>query len=139
MTDQSGAAGTARQLLEARAREMLEHSSDSVASELEHAQGWLRETGFGEPGSYWQVDGIAGGLGALANAWGRLTLWSRGNDTYDSLRPEFEGIMDRLVAMWKRLLYETPAEHDVETLRDILERMRRLRDSALRDEKPNSA
>jgi len=110
-----------------RARELLEYSSDSVESELDRAQGWLQEAQVGRRAGYWQEEGMAGAVGALANAWGRLTLWSRANGAYDGLCDEMAAIMDRLVDV-RRSVAHGPSTQDAEALQELLERVRHVRE-----------
>lgn len=53
-----------------RARDLWDASSESVSSELDHAASWLRMTTLPGPADYWDVEAVAGAVGALANAWG---------------------------------------------------------------------
>jgi hypothetical protein len=98
-----------------RAKTLLQHSSTSVASMLAHADGWLsmaappRETGFRV------VDSEAGALGALVNAWGRLTFLARTNGTYDRVRGDLDQAADQLVET-HRLLMSTCEGEDERTL-----------------------
>jgi hypothetical protein len=133
MTERLTESGIPPPYLEDRAREMLDHSSDSVQTELDHTQGWLREVEIGRPGSFWQA-GTVGGLGALANAWGRLTLWSRANGTYPSVRGDLDGVMDQLIELRQKLIHGAPEEGDAEVLRGLLERMRKVHQIVKRGE-----
>jgi hypothetical protein len=125
MTERLTESGIPPPYLEDRAREMLEHSSDSVQTELDHTQGWLREVEIGRPGSFWQA-GTVGGLGALANAWGRLTLWSRANGTYPSVRGDLDGVMDQLIELRQKLIHGASEDGDAQVLMHLLERMRKV-------------
>jgi hypothetical protein len=117
-----------QRLLAERVRDILEHSSDSVTSELDHAQGWLREAGLGSPGNALQVEGVAAGVGALANAWGRLVFLARSNGTYPSVRRDLDEVMERMVELWTRLLQGVAEARDADALHRMLDRMRALRD-----------
>lgn len=114
------------EIVEDRARELLDNSSASVRSELVHADGWLRSAGTPSRAPGWQVDVVAGALGALSNAWGRLTLWSKGNGTYEQIRHDLEQTMGQLVELHKRLVREGKTEGDIRELQAILEHFRRM-------------
>lgn len=122
------------EVIEDRARELLDNSSASVRSELVHADGWLRSAGTPSAAPGWQVDVVAGALGALANAWGRLTLWSKGNGTYDRVSQDLNQGMTQLVELRKRLVREGNIEGDVAELQAILECFRRVHDTVERAE-----
>ncbi|MDQ2741487.1 MAG: hypothetical protein M3Z66_04215 [Chloroflexota bacterium] len=117
---------TSAEIIENRALELLQYSSSSVQSELEHAQGWLRGASTSSQAPGWQVDAIAGTLGSLSNAWGRLTLWARSNSTYDRVRDDLDGSMDQLVALHRRLVQAGQTEGDIEVLHGILRRLRQV-------------
>lgn len=97
-------------LIRKRAVDLLAHSSDSVTSELDRARGWLQTQGWLRGGQVtapsidWEVEALAGCIGSLSNAWGRLTLWSRANGTYDSVREDLDGVMKDLVDLLTRML-----------------------------------
>src|SRR5579884_2761168 len=113
MTNQEDAASVTA----ARAREILELSSDSVTSELDHARSHLREAGFGGAAGYYRIEGVAGALGALANAWGRITLWARAIDAHDAHAARLTSLMDALVDVHTHLSAGTCGEPHVERLR----------------------
>lgn len=117
------------EITEDRARELLDNSSASVRSELVHADGWLRSASTPSRAPGWQVDVIAGALGALANAWGRLTLWARGNGSYQQVSKELERSMDDLVELHKRLVRQGETEGDIKELQALLERFQRVHET----------
>lgn len=122
------------EVIEDRARELLDSSSASVRSELVHADGWLRSAGTPSRAPGWQVDVVAGTLGALANAWGRLTLWAKGNGTYEQVREDLDQSMGELVVLHKRLIGEGKTEGDISELQSILERFQRVHETVERAE-----
>jgi hypothetical protein len=117
------------EIIEDRARELLDNSSASVRSELVHADGWLSSANTPSRAPGWQVDIVAGALGALANAWGRLTLWSKGNGTYERVSQELNESMEQLVEVRKRLVREGKTEGDIGELQTILERFQRVHET----------
>lgn len=125
---------TEAEIIEDRARELLDNSSASVRSELVHADGWLRSASTPSRAPGWQVDVVAGALGALSNAWGRLTLWSKGNGTYERVSEDLDQSMKRLVELHKRLVREGNTEGDIQELQDILHRFQRMHETVERAE-----
>jgi hypothetical protein len=103
---------TRREQAVERAKTLLQNSSTSVASMLAHADGWLsmaappRETGFRV------ADTEAGALGALVNAWGRLTFLARANGTYDRVRDDLDQAADRLVETHHLLMSPCPGDDE---------------------------
>lgn len=120
---------------EDRARELLDSSSASVRSELAHADGWLRSADTPNRTPGWLVDVIAGALGALANAWGRLTLWAKGNGTYQQVENDLEQGMAQLVDIHRRLVHDGQTEGDVRALQSVLEQFQRVHETVERGER----
>lgn len=117
------------EVIEDRARELLDSGSSSVRSELVHADGWLRSADTPSQAPGWQVDVAAGALGSLANAWGRLTLWAHGNGSYDRVREDLDSTMEQLVGLRRRLVQEGNTEGDIPELRTILDRLRHVHET----------
>jgi uncharacterized protein involved in exopolysaccharide biosynthesis len=109
-----------------RARELLHHSSDSVESELERVRGWLQSAHLGRQSGYWEVEAVAGGIGALSNAWGRLTLWSRANGTYDAVQDELASIMEQLVEIHHQLMTAPAGERELQALEKTFDRLQHV-------------
>jgi hypothetical protein len=107
-----------------RTLELLQHTSSSVAVHLEQVEGWLKLADVpGEP-DFWRVDAVTGPIGALADAWGRLTLLARVTDSQAEVSRDLEAIMQGLVGLLQRLLSGDIAADEVETLRQLLTRAR---------------
>lgn len=116
-------------IAEERARELLGSSSSSVASDLEQAEGWIHTGQIkGEP-DRWRVDAVAGAIGVLANAYGRLTLWCRLGAGGQEVEQRLEQGMETLVALRRRLEHSVPRNEDVERLNGVLSDFRRLQES----------
>lgn len=103
----------------AQAQTMLESSSSSVTAELDLAEGWLRDAPKVHS-EYWNVNAMAGALGALCNAWGRLTLWARANGTWEPARSSLDACMNKLVDVHRGLMRGAPTEVEVQTLEAAL-------------------
>lgn len=120
MTDREGAVN----VVEERARELLETSSDSVQGELDKAAGWLEGAQFGDRSPLWGVDVVAGALGSLADAWGRLTLWGRAAGTHELVQSDMAECMDRLVQLRQMLIHNELGAGEITMLQTTLDQMR---------------
>ena len=119
-------------LIGRRAADLLTHSSDSVTSELNRARGWLQTQGWlrgGQttaPSIDWEIEALAGCLGALGNAWGRLSVWSRANGLDELVGEDLDGVMKDLVDVHRQLFSGSEASgaiallgHAADELEDI--------------------
>lgn len=113
-------------VMEERAEDLLEHSSSSIETELDHAQSWLRTVTGPTRIVEWSVDAEAGAIGCLANAWGRLTLWARANGTYDQVQGDLDESMECLVELRQHILHGALGPDDMESLRQTLECLREI-------------
>ncbi|HZU13208.1 MAG TPA: hypothetical protein VFB58_10255 [Chloroflexota bacterium] len=113
-------------IAEERARELLELSSSSVESELELAEAWIRTGQIPGEGERWRVDAVAGAIGALANAYGRLRLWSILTSRHDSVGDRLERDLQTLAALRQEIETKGPQEDEIGRLRAVVSDFRRL-------------
>jgi hypothetical protein len=102
---------------------MFDHSSTSIRAELDYARGWLDSSRTPVRREYWEVNAEAGALGALANAWGRLTLWTRAGDIDVNAGQDLAQAMDALFELRRQLGSRGPTAEDLSKLRDVLDRL----------------
>lgn len=120
-----------------RTIDLLQHTSSSVGVHLEQVEGWLQFAHVpGEP-DFWRVDAVAGPVGALADAWGRLTLLSRVTGSYSQVQGDLETVMDGLVRLLERLLSGDVADDEVVTLRELASTARGVYTRAVLDHLPS--
>lgn len=110
-------------IVEERAQDLLEHSISGVQAELRYAEGWLHESDARVSMPMWNVDIVAGAVGALASAWGRLVLWSRAVDRYEELESELGHAMEALIEVRRGIANAAPTD-EVATAREVLQRLR---------------
>lgn len=116
-----------------RTEELLEASSSSVAAELGQARAWLKSLHLPYEPERWRIDAAAGADGAMANAWGRLTLWSRADGIGRRVQSDLDAAMDSLVSVRQCLVRGTPGAAEEERLVECLDRLERVH-AALRGE-----
>lgn len=109
-----------------RAREILHQSSDSCEAEFERVRGWLHSARISRNFEYWEIEGVAGALGALSNAWGRLSLWARANGTYNSVKADLESVMDQLVTIYHQIMTSSDIDREVEALESTFQRLQQV-------------
>jgi hypothetical protein len=125
-----------RRTVSDRTIELLRHTTSSVAVHLEQVEGWLKLAGVrGEP-DFWRVDVVIGPIGALADAWGRLTLLARVTDAYSEVIGDLESVMDGLVSLLSRLLSGDIADDEIETVKRLTETVRSVYATAVLDHLP---
>lgn len=120
-----------------RTLDLLQHTSSSVAVHLAQVEGWLKLARVpGEP-DFWHVDVVAGPVGSLADAWGRLTLLSRVTGSQDEVARDLQEVMDGLVSLLSRLLAGDAGADEIETLEQLATRMRGVYQLAVLDHLPH--
>lgn len=120
-----------------RTLDLLQHTSSSVAVHLEQVEGWLRLARVpGEP-DFWRVDVVAGPIGSLADACGRLTLLSRVTGTQDEVVEDLQTVMDGLVSLLTRLLSGYVGRDEVDTLEQLAGRVRGVYQRAVLEQLPH--
>jgi hypothetical protein len=116
-----------------RTLDLLQHTSSSVAVHLEQVEGWLQLARVpGEP-DFWRVDAVTGPVGALADAWGRLTLLSRVTGSHAQVEADLTTVMDGLVGLLARLLSGEIADDEIDTLRSLTATAREVYSRAVLD------
>lgn len=113
-------------IIQDRAREMLDVTSDSVRAELERAEGWLRSGRVPNEPDRWRIESAAGAVGSLADAWGRLVLWSRANGTFDTVSGDLEDSMKMLVQARTHLVAGTASREQNQFLEEALARIQAI-------------
>ncbi|MGH2447887.1 MAG: hypothetical protein ACRDFS_04710 [Chloroflexota bacterium] len=111
----------ARTVLDEYARTLLETGDASIAAEFEQCRGWLDMSGMPTRTEYWNVEAVAGATGALANAWGRLTLRSRANGTFPVISGRLDEVMDQLVALRRCLAQGAVDQGEFDLVRRVLD------------------
>jgi hypothetical protein len=103
---------------------------------LEQVEGWLTLSRVpGEP-DYWRVDAVIGPIGALADAWGRLTLLSHVTNCKAEVHEDLLDVMNSLAGLLSRLLSGDVAEDEVQTLQELAARVRALYQRVVLDRLP---
>jgi|SRR5579884_3034918 len=119
-----------------RALDLYRHTSSSIAAHLEQVDAWLRVAALpGEP-DFWRVDAVAGPIGALADAWGRLTLWARSNGTEPQVAGDLEEIMDGLAELHARLLSGDAGSDEPDRIRRLRQRAQHVYQVSVLDRQP---
>lgn len=120
-----------------RTLDLLQHTSSSVAVHLEQVDGWLKLARVpGEP-DFWRVDVVAGPIGALADAWGRLTLLARVTHSQEEVAGDLQEVMEGLVSLLSRLLNGDAGEDEIAAIETMTARMRSVYQRAVLDHLPH--
>lgn len=114
-----------------RTLDLLQHTSSSVAVHLEQVEGWLTLSQVPNEPDFWRVDAVAGPVGSLADAWGRLTLLSRVTGSESEVASDLQDVMDGLVALLSRLLSGDVSQDEIDALRALAARSRTVYERAV--------
>jgi hypothetical protein len=120
-----------------RTLDLLQHTSSSVAVHLEQVDGWLKLARVPGELDFWRVDVVAGPIGALADAWGRLTLLARVTHSQEEVAGDLQEVMEGLVSLLSRLLNGDAGEDEIAAIETMTARMRSVYQRAVLDHLPH--
>jgi hypothetical protein len=80
---------------------------------------------------------VAGPIGALADAWGRLTLLARVTHSQEEVAGDLQEVMEGLVSLLSRLLNGDAGEDEIAAIETMTARMRSVYQRAVLDHLPH--